>query len=231
MADSVSAVDCAAMKGTAKPVLAVDVDETIAKLMPTLVRFHNEEYGGRDGCPLYEVDDFHTMAFNEVWGGTPAETDAKLDKYYTTHHFLECIEPIEGAKEHLLKLREHFDLHVVTARGVDIQPQTVAWIERHYDGIFAKYHFGNHYCKTGVRKSKSTLCREIGAVALVDDSAHYAADCARNDVPVILFGDYAWNRGDRHHKHELVHRAKDWTCVHRIVTTHFLPSAGGTSSM
>ena len=37
------------------------------------------------------------------------------------------------------------------------------------------------------------MCREIEAVALIDDSQIYAGQCAREGIQTVLFGDYAWN--------------------------------------
>lgn len=42
---------------------------------------------------------------------------------------------------------------------------------------------------------------------LVDDSVRYAHDCKDADIPVILFGNYAWNAG----KHESLNRAHNWS--------------------
>lgn len=39
------------------------------------------------------------------------------------------------------------------------------------------------------------MCADVGAVALIDDSPKYALQCAETMPLVVLFGDYAWNRG------------------------------------
>ena len=57
-------------------------------------------------------------------------------------------------------------------------------------------HFGNHYSKTHKAIPKSQLCKNINATLLVDDSLKYARDCASNGIPCIVFGEYAWNRGE-----------------------------------
>ena len=40
------------------------------------------------------------------------------------------------------------------------------------------------------------VCRKIGAKFLIDDSAENSIKCAcaNPPVPVLLFGDYAWNQ-------------------------------------
>ncbi len=38
------------------------------------------------------------------------------------------------------------------------------------------------------------MCRDLGAVALIDDSLRYALECASSLRVVYLFGEYGWNR-------------------------------------
>lgn len=57
-----------------KPVLAVDVDEVLAHLIPTLADFHNEHY---DGDQLTS-DSFKGHEFHKVWGGSREETSRKV---------------------------------------------------------------------------------------------------------------------------------------------------------
>ena len=130
------------------------------------------------------------------------------------------IDAITGARENLLKLKEHFELHVVTARPHNVREQTISWVKEHYDGIFCDFHFGNLYGMTGERKKKSQICKEIGAVGLVDDSAGYAMDCAVNGIKVVLFGNYAWNNATV--EHDLIARADSWETAREAIMTKFL---------
>ena len=47
-----------------KQVIAVDIDEVLAQFMPTLARFHNDNYN-----TSLVIEDFQSYRFNEVWGG------------------------------------------------------------------------------------------------------------------------------------------------------------------
>lgn len=40
------------------------------------------------------------------------------------------------------------------------------------------------------------MCLDICADVLIDDSRHYAVECAATVSKVILFGQYAWNQGE-----------------------------------
>src|SRR3546814_539521 len=88
-----------------------------------------------------------------------------------------------------------------------IQAITEHWIDKHFTGVFSQIHFGNPYSTSGVVRSKAEICKDIGACMLVDDSVRYAQNCQQQDIPVILFGNYAWNAGN----HGSLQRAHSWS--------------------
>lgn len=116
-----------------------------------------------------------------------------MDGFYASDHFTD-IQPIPHAFETLQKLKIEFDLHIVTSRQFAIQDLTLKWVDQHFPGIFSEVHFGNHYSREGKVRSKPEICRDIGAVLLIDDSLQYAMHCYKADIPVLLFGEYAWNQ-------------------------------------
>jgi 5'(3')-deoxyribonucleotidase len=179
----------------AKPVLAVDVDEVLAFFIPTLADFHNEVFAADVPHPL-TADSFSSYDFCKIWGGTMEDSYVKMDAFFESAHFKEKIKPVPFAFEMLQQLREDFELHIVTSRQHKIEESTLHWINTYYPDIFTKVHFGNHYTRDGKSRSKPDMCREIGAVLLIDDSLVYAAQCQKASVPVILFGQYAWNQVD-----------------------------------
>jgi hypothetical protein len=85
-------------------------------------------------------------------------------------------------------------LHIVTARLTRLEEVTKKWIDTYFPNIFHEMHFGNHFSTSGKSRSKSQMCREIGAKLLIDDSLVYAQQCIKEGIKVILFGDYPWNR-------------------------------------
>lgn len=127
------------------------------------------------------------------------------------------IEPIRGAKIALDHLRQSFELHVVTSRQADIEPQTRRFVDEHFPGTFTELHFGNHFGRSGAKVSKPEMCAKIGAVALLDDSLDYARQCAAAELPVFLFGDYPWNATseplDKH-----IMRVANWRIAAQVVS-------------
>lgn len=172
-------------------VVAVDIDEVLCHFIPGLAEFHNSEYGG-----TLTSESFVSYQFHEVWGGTESDCVVKMETFFQSDYFLKDLNPVDGAYEALKALKETFpiELHLVTARQLTLEEQTKAWISKHYPDLFTDIHFGNHYSSSGKKRSKPEMCKEIKAVCLIDDSQVYAGQCAKENIPTILFGNYAWNK-------------------------------------
>ncbi|CAM9154489.1 unnamed protein product, partial [Ectocarpus fasciculatus] len=190
-----------------KPILAVDIDEVLCDFMGALVKFHNAVYE-----TSLSSTDFHSYSFHEVWGGTSAQCQDKMSLFFSSSHFLVGLQPVAGAQAMTKVLKEYYDLHLVTSRQHKLEEITRVWIRKHFPDTFIDIHFGNHYCEPGQKSiPKSELCKAINAVLLIDDSLTYAVDCSSHDIPVILFGNYAWNRGSvPEKKAHLVSRVNSW---------------------
>lgn len=130
-----------------------------------------------------------------------------MEAFFESDHFRNSIDPVPNAFETLLRMKEKYSLHVVTARQHLVEDITRAWLDKYYPNIFDEVHFGNHYSKSGKSRSKAEMCKSIGAKVLIDDSMIYATQCALEDISVVLFGNYAWNqyvdRNPHHHFHDL----------------------------
>jgi 5'(3')-deoxyribonucleotidase len=192
------------------PVIAVDVDEVLANFVPSLASFHNDVYKTN-----LTINDFDAYFYKDVWGGSEVETMGKLSLFYNSSYFKK-ITPMPHAKEVLQLLQKKFDLHIVTARPSELETPTREWIDTHYNGIFKSIQFGNHFSKSGASRSKSSMCKDINAFLLIDDSYLYAKECLDAGLKVILFGDYPWNRTPLE-----VPRCKDWHSVYKTVSFLF----------
>lgn len=147
------------------------------------------------------------LEFHKVWGGSIEDCSTKIRKFFNSQYVHE-LDVLPGAQTALKRLSEHFSLHVVTARQNHAEELTRAWITKHFPDIFTEIHFGNHYCPEGKSRTKAEICKSINAMMLVDDSISYARNCASEGIPVILFGNYPWNRP--HEKDESLMTDEDW---------------------
>ncbi|TPX34713.1 hypothetical protein SmJEL517_g02695 [Synchytrium microbalum] len=184
-----------------KPVLAIDCDDVLLKTVEGLCQFHNEHYA----TSLVPAD-FSSYNYWEVWGGNREGATAKVRQWYQLASFAN-LDPVPGALEALQRLKEFYDLVVVTSRQDFIRAATIANIQKHYPGIFddEHIHFANHWIHPTdhvhyqglVSKSKAELCDEASAVLLVDDNLDYAKDVSNHGLYAILFdleGSYNWNK-------------------------------------
>ena len=185
----------------ALPVVAIDVDEVLAHFLLGFCAYVNEvrggdsssSAGGAAAAPPLSPSHFSSYHFSGALGVNDAEASQLVQAFFASRHFRE-LAPLAGAKEVLLKHARSFRFVVVTSRSLDIADATRAWLDAHFAGVFAlPPRFGCAY-GAGPRRPKSELCREVGAVLLVDDQVAYCREAAENGVArVALFGQYAWN--------------------------------------
>ena len=192
----------------AKRVLAIDIDEVLFPLVPQLAIYYNIHYG-----TSLKFEDYVTYDLDKVWGSTVQEAVARVNAYFAAGNLQ--VEPIDGAIEALGRLAERYRLVVITSRHDTLTEATHAWLDRHFDGVFETVILaGNHHVGGNV-KTKVSLCRELGAVALIDDSVRYVKECAVAGQRAILFGDYPWNQTDA--LPDGVVRARDWAEVRKLL--------------
>ncbi|KAG0241337.1 hypothetical protein B0O80DRAFT_434960 [Mortierella sp. GBAus27b] len=180
-----------------RKVIAVDLDEVLAKTLVAVAEFHNDTYG-----TSLVMDDFISYDCSKVWGGTREESIAKWRLFFDSPYFHK-VEPVEGSLETLKLLKSRrYSLVIVTARQQFVADLTKKFVDRHYPGIFESIYFANHFLteeekRTFVSKPKSVICRDVHAQLLIDDSIENAMEVAKAGIPVLLFdlkGSYKWNK-------------------------------------
>jgi len=172
-----------------KPALALDLDDILFPLMDLLVPFFNAHYE-----QSWTLEDFHSFEFEDIVGSTREDMLALLRRF--VHEIEGHPEPVEGSLAALSRLADEFRLYVVTSREDSMRERTLAWVEHHFAGHFEDVFLCNSYVtdRPVVARRKVDVCREVGAVALVDDSLANVTDVAGAGMRGILFGDFAWNR-------------------------------------
>ncbi|KAI1315817.1 hypothetical protein EDD11_000312 [Mortierella claussenii] len=180
-----------------RKVIAVDLDEVLARTTLAIADFHNDTYG-----TCLTMDDFVSYDYTKVWGGTREESIAKWRLFFDSPYFLK-VEPVDGSLETLKLLKSRrYSLVIVTARQQFVADLTKKFVDRHFPGIFESIYFANHFLTeqekmTFISKPKSVICRDVHAQLLIDDSLENAAEVARAGIPVLLFdleGKYKWNK-------------------------------------
>lgn len=183
--------------------IAIDIDEVLGAFLESLCLHINVlgfegsvtssgSTASATSSKMWTPEDFSSYHFNDAWNIDETSAHATMTRFFSSSHFAE-IKPLFGAKEVLLKHKQHFRFVVVTSRNSNLGDQTREWLNKHFDGCFEDVMFGSAY-GPGLRRTKSEMCKEINAIMLVDDNPHYAAEASPVLKTSVLFGDYAWNR-------------------------------------
>lgn len=189
-----------------KPVIAIDFDDTLVTHAEEMVEAYNRTHDDK-----VSVHDIHfTQKVGAPKHGWNHDRDAAIKwifDYLATDEAM-ATSPIAGAKESLTRLKEHYQLMVVTGRGTEYAQYTQPWIDRFLPGIFEQVNYAGD-------RRKSVVCTEIGATTMIDDSPIYLADCIAAGIRGIAFGEYEWNSDDQ--LPEGAERARTWAEVEELL--------------
>jgi 5'(3')-deoxyribonucleotidase len=170
-----------------KPVLAFDSDEVLFNFVRDFLAMHfNPKYG-----TSFTEQDVFSYDLENVVGKTREEVIEEIAKFYRTDNF-DGLTPMEGAVEIMHVLKDRYDLHVVTARPDFVRDKTLRAFEKHFPGCFVGYHFTNQYHGGNNVKEKLEVCRDIEAIAIVEDSYRNAMQCADAGIRAFLL-KRKWN--------------------------------------
>jgi 5'(3')-deoxyribonucleotidase len=188
-----------------KPVLAIDCDDVLLHYVPAVAEWHNQVYGTQ-----LSLSDFTSFQFSQVWGGDSASTLDKVNLFSTTEEYkqLKCIE---GAKSALEQLHQHVDLIVITARFPDRAQITQQWLDSNFPGLITKVYY---------TFDKASVCEQLNAYAIIDDSASNIAKCQHVVQKAILFDheqSYLWNKDTCNLDPNKFVRAHSWQEVVNIL--------------
>lgn len=180
-------------------IVGFDVDDTIADTMDAFLKFYNREYG-KSVC----LEDFTSYSFSQILGVSQEEVERRVYLFYGSQDFAE-IKPLPGSKEHMCKIPQR--KVSITARPLRIRKPTSNWMAHHFPEQFrGVYHAMNPWIKTK-GASKGEICELLGIKRLVEDNLHFAEECARRGIEVLLYNQ-PWNQ--RNDLPENVKRVCSW---------------------
>lgn len=192
----------------ARPIIAVDIDDVLADNAAGFVAFSNERWGTH-----LTVDDY-SEHWALLWQVDEAETEQRAQEF-SRSGTVAAYHHDEMALAVLRRLKQRFELIVVTSRRVRLESETRAWLERYYSGIFTSINFAGIWDGpvTGreVYRTKATVCQALQANYLIDDQLKHCEAVAACGMQALLFGEYRWNRSD--HLVQGVTRVADWRAV------------------
>jgi 5'(3')-deoxyribonucleotidase len=171
-----------------KPIIAVDIDDTLVVHFQDLMTWYNNKYG----TDLSLANNHPTSM--DGWGTDDYEEAVRrVHRFFDTPQFKNA-KPYAEAVRALRQLSDHYDLVVLTSRDTLIEQLTRDWLNEHFEDVFKEAHFTAAFSLEGKSRSKADVCIELGASYLIDDVLVATEEVAARGVKGILFGDYPWNQ-------------------------------------
>ena len=137
------------------------------------------------------------------------DLDGVLGSHLTA--ILKYIKPINGSQEAIDRLKQNYELRVVTARYPLFRHSSIEWINRNFNDCFKSIEFVKYKTPFGPRTSKAVICKQIGATIIIDDKLRNAVDCSKAGIMVYFFGEDN-NLGDDVLAKDII-KVKDWQAV------------------
>lgn len=191
---------------TAKPIIAVDIDDVVAGISGWVQLWANETTGSQLTKEDYRTTDDYWNYYDSIW-----ERHGLSDRL-SFAAVLEAmakdqsgIPVIDGAREALETLKARYDLVFITSRPSYQKDETRQWLNERIDSDIPMYLAYNPMVDREAR-SKGEICAELGVKFLIDDNIANCESALEYGVEAILFGEYGWNEKASDH----LMRCKTW---------------------
>jgi len=180
-----------------KPIIVVDIDDVLGDYMAMVVDYGNARYG------MNLTHDDGSENWGEMFGVSQEEWLNGFEDFCAETEWYKHEKSIKNAREVLEKLRERFQLVVVTSRGISLKQDTLEWLEKNYGGVVDEVIFAGIFdgaerrdkdLHVLARLTKADKLQEIGASYFIDDQPKHVNAAAECGIKSLLFGDYGWNR-------------------------------------
>lgn len=172
---------------SSKPVLLVDLDDTLASQKDAVISFLTGEMGfSHTGPTGPEEDHWHP----KTWFAEEPEEVIEVFMGYGSH-ILSVAPVVNGAKEALSALSEEFTIIGCTGRKPEYRELSFMWVEEHLPGLVTDIEFVQ--VPGGPHLPKTVIADKHNAVSLVDDLPFYLDDFAKDGRhAVYLNHGYPW---------------------------------------
>lgn len=196
-----------------KPVLALDIDDTLFDHFADIVTWYNAHYGTQ-----LTLANNHPRGEDELRDWCVSTVDQAVKRvhaFYDTPEFRNA-QPYRDALRVVPSLALQYDIIIVTARDSDIlEDFTHTWLEQHLSGHYKEVHFTGQYNLSGKSRTKKAVLSEINARYLLDDSLPNCLEAVESGAEGLLFGNYPWNETEV--LPDGITRLRDWQEVERYL--------------
>lgn len=164
-------------------VIAIDCDDVLLPSSEFMIATYNQRYDTR---VLVE----HVQTGKEEWEAAPEEVFRRLNDIHHSEEYGR-IPPSPDAIEVVRRLSHLHELHLVTARPVEVMKITERMLDRYFPDSFTSV------IHAGPGRSKGEVCDSVRADVLIDDNLKHLRAAKECGVQWRLwFGDYPWQHDD-----------------------------------
>lgn len=177
----------------AKPIIAIDIDDTIADSTEALRRRVNDRFGVDLALNDYRIKADYWGYYESVWSLHGLADRARHDDFAAEMVEDQSHVPLlPGALFAINILSKKYTIVLITARDKSWEDATKRWLSEQLRDTDVKIYFTtSHIDASG--KTKGEICKLIGASVLIDDNPEHCVSAHKAGVETILFGNYGWH--------------------------------------
>lgn len=192
-----------------KPVIAIDIDDTIAESTESLRLMVNERTGADISFDAYRVAGDYWGYYERVWEAHGVVNQFKYSDYEQEMVKDQSFVPLlPGAQFAIGKLLENYKVILITARHPSWESVTRDWLVQAFPGASLALYFSRSHAEAdGITKGK--LCAQLSACLLIDDSIEHCRSAMTEGIQSVLFGEYGWQVNAE----KDMTRCRDWQAV------------------
>ena len=176
-----------------KPLIAIDIDDTLADSTETIIREVNQRYKANIPREAYYREDEYWGYYQRVW--VEHGLDLKIDDLNDQMRQDEVALPLlPSALFAIQELSQRFNIVVITARRRAHESMTKQWL---YD-TFPDHAIDVHFIESHdgeAAMTKGQVCKQLGASYLIDDNVTHCQSAIDEGLTALLFGTYGWQTG------------------------------------
>jgi uncharacterized HAD superfamily protein len=192
--------------------IAVDIDDVLSASAEGFAAFSNSRWGTNLTAADYSEE------WAVVWGIPLEEAKKRAVEFHDANAVADYRHHAQSLPV-LRKLRERYNLVIVTSRRNVLKPATDTWLQTFFPDIFSGVHYAGmwdagHDPLHALKQTKAGVCQAIGADYLIDDQLKHCLAAAECGLKVLLFGTYKWNQTEKTLPQNVT-RAADWAAVER----------------
>jgi len=192
--------------------IAIDIDDVLAQSAKKIIEYSNKKWGMSLAVEDYNED------LSKLWQVDHIEMKRRVDEYFDSG-VLSVYEHDPSAMLVLDRLKNKYNLIVITSRNNRTKNDTIDWINNKYPGIFEgdHIHFAGFWDNisdgSAIYYTKGDLVKNLNADYLIDDQLKHCLSVSALGMKSILFGNYSWNKSDNLPQN--VQRVENWLDILR----------------